>query len=156
MADTLSFLKIPVVFSINENQLTSYSNHIPLNDLVVDGSEVNGPARGILTVHSRFPGNDILLVACDMLELDQYTISNIIQAYTIEDHFDFYVYQDEEYAQPFCGIYTGRGIDKLRVDILSKSFTNVSMQYILNNGDTKRIPIEHKKAFANFNFSPMS
>jgi molybdopterin-guanine dinucleotide biosynthesis protein A len=152
MSGKLSFLEIPVVYSINSNQLASYSHHISTDFLVLDDVNIHGPARGILSVHKKFPGQDMILLACDMLDLDAFTISNIIQVYEEEPFYDYYVYQDVAFAQPFCGIYTSSGVDKLQELIQAEALENLSMQYILNHGKTKRLAIEHKKAFANFNF----
>ena len=152
MADKISFLQVPVVFSINKYQLKSYSGYIAFEDLIVDENELRGPVRGLLSVHTKFPSGDILLIACDMAELDADTIKNLLLAYSKEDIYDFYVYQDEMYAQPFCGIYTAKGMDKLAGRILSQSLTNISLQNVLNNGVTKRIAINNKNAFTNLNY----
>ncbi|MEO5995284.1 MAG: molybdenum cofactor guanylyltransferase [Chitinophagaceae bacterium] len=153
MADKLSFLQSQVVFSVNENQLKKYSDFILPDELIVDDYEIKGPARGLLTVHTRFPDKNILLLSCDMLELDEFTIRNILLVYHQESGYDYYVYQDEDYAQPFCGIYTGKGLNKLEDLIGSQVLTGVSMQYVLNNGLTKRLVIERKEAFRNFNYN---
>lgn len=151
IAAKISFLKVPVVFSINKYQLKSYSEYIIADDLVMDDNEAAGPVRGLLSVHSKFPAADILLLACDMPQLDADTIKNILQVYHNESVYDFYVYQDEMYAQPFCGVYTANGIDKLSERILSQSPANISLQNVLNNGITKRITIKNKNAFINLN-----
>ena len=152
MADKLLFLEGATVFSVNELQLKNYSSFIAPDDLVVDDYEIGGPARGLLSVNRKFRDKDILLVSCDMLDLDEFTIRNILQVYLQEKDYDYYVYQDEKYAQPFCGIYTGKGLGKLRDLIRLQALSSISMQYILNNGLTKRIAIEHKDAFHNFNY----
>lgn len=151
MAEKLSFLKVPVVFSINEHQFKNYCDQIVPDFLIVDDNDLQGPARGLLTLHRKFPSFDILLLACDMLELDERTIRNLFEQYAQDNSYDFYVYQDATYAQPFCGIYTAAGIDKLRTDLASRLLTNISMQYIIDKGHTKRIPIINNEAFSNFN-----
>jgi len=152
MADKLSFLECPVVFSVNKNQFITYSAFISPADLVEDNYDTSGPTRGLLTVHNRFPDKDIFLLSCDMLELDEFTIRQMLGVYQEESDYDYYAYQDKEYAQPFCGIYTSRGLDRLQELIRSEDLVSISMQYVLNNGFTKRLTIEHKNAFRNFNY----
>ena len=156
MADKLAFLQVHVVFSINENQFNNYCLHVLPDDLIVDDHELKGPARGLLTVHKRCPDKDLLLLACDMLEMDSGTIQNLIDVYNIEKGYHYYVYQDEKYAQPFCGIYTAEGINRLDVNIFSQPLKNISMQYILNSGVTRRMAINNKKVFTNYNAAPAS
>src|SRR5438094_4055784 len=151
VADKLSFLHCPIVFSINEKQLKDYSHHISPEYLILDNNNFGGPLRGLLSVNISFPENDLLLLACDMLELDRFTLENVLQIYREEHQYDYYVYQDDEFAQPFSGIYTAIGLKKLHGDIQSGSLTDFSMQSVLNNGLTKRIPIEHIKDYRNFN-----
>src|ERR1700712_1910597 len=74
MADKLSFLEGATVFSVNELQLKNYSSFIARNDLIVDDYKIGGPARGLLSVHRKYPDKDILLLSCDMLDLDEFTI----------------------------------------------------------------------------------
>lgn len=152
MADKLSILKIPVIFSINPKQVNKYSEHISPSQLIVDVNQIEGPARGLLTAHDNFPEDDLLLIACDMLALDAHTIIKLIQTYNAEKAYDFYVYQDENYAQPFCGIYKSAGVKKLQDYIFEKGLASISMQNVLNQVNTKRITIENKTSFANYNY----
>jgi molybdopterin-guanine dinucleotide biosynthesis protein A len=151
MAEKLSFVKCPVIFSINKKQFNSYSHQILSPDLVIDDNTINGPARGLLSVHNRFPHCNLLLIACDMLTLDRHTIEGLIQAFERENSYDFYVYQDQDFAQPFCGIYTAKGLAAGKLQQFSQQVSNTSMQYLLNSGFTKRLTIENKNAFLNFN-----
>ncbi len=152
MADKLSFLNIPVIFSVNPQQVNKYSEHISPSDLMIDDNLIKGPARGLLTAHGSYPELDILLLACDMLDLDAHTIMQLLRIYKAEKAYDFYVYQDENYAQPFCGIYRSAGVRKLQANILENGLISVSMQYVLNQGNTKRITIKSNAAFANYNY----
>jgi molybdopterin-guanine dinucleotide biosynthesis protein A len=151
VAQKLSSFNIPVVFSVNELQVTEYAIHIPADQLIVDSVDVEGPLKGLLSIHASFPENNLLLLACDMLDLDQHTIQQIIKVYETEPGYDFYVYQDEKYAQPFCGIYTAKSLRSLLLKAGEHIVTQFSMQHMLDEGNTKRIPIEDHKAFRNYN-----
>ncbi len=151
MSDKLSFLHIPLAFSVNECQLEIYGSFIRPDRLIADNNSLKGPLRGLLSVHHRFPAYDLLLLACDMLTLDRPTIEKLIAVYREESGYDFFVYQDLKYAQPFCGIYTSGGLTKSTKKIFGQGAKDFSLQSLLNEGLTRRLPIERMKAFANFN-----
>jgi molybdenum cofactor guanylyltransferase len=142
---------IPVIFSINERQQESYRPYISPDHFVTDSVDVKGPLKGLLSVHKKFPGKDLLLLACDMSDLDAPTIQKIITTYLEESQYDFFVYQDLEFAQPFCGIYTSQGLEKEYALALRHNLPDFSLQSMLNNGTTRRIKIEHAAAFRNYN-----
>jgi molybdenum cofactor guanylyltransferase len=171
MADKLAPFAIPVVFSVNQRQFEIYSALIPAGQFVPDAPgntlPVTGPLKGLLSVHQQFPSNDLLLLACDMLDLDGPTIGKMIAAYRASacghtksmDHgerndrgvHDFFVYQGAKFAQPFCGIYTSGGLAPAYARALQAGSRDFSLQSLLNGGKTKRIPIDRMEAFENYN-----
>jgi molybdopterin-guanine dinucleotide biosynthesis protein A len=151
MHEKLAPFHIPVIYSINPTQVKDYSEHISPECLVVDNTEMKGPLNGLLSIQQKFPKTDVLLMACDMLDIDTATIDHVLQEYKKDSTFDFYVYQDEEYAQPFCGIYTGVGLEKVDGRIMIGRLEPYSMQSILDEGYTKRLKITHKNVFRNYN-----
>lgn len=151
MHEKLSALHIPVVYSINPRQVELYSEHISRDVMVIDNSEVPGPLNGLLSVHMQYPHNNLLLLACDMLDLDGATINGIVNDYLSDSTFDFYVYQDEEFAQPFSGIYTRIGLEKVAGRIMVGRLQKHSFQAILDEGYTRRLPISNKTVFRNYN-----
>jgi molybdopterin-guanine dinucleotide biosynthesis protein A len=153
VADKLSLFTIPVVFSINAMQVANYAACISSDKLIVDTIDVQGPLKGLLSVHAVFPENDLLLLACDMLDLDQATIQRMIGVYQTEPGYDCYVYQDTEYAQPFCGIYTSKRLKELLFKAKEHAVNQFSMQKILDESNTKRMLITHHTPFMNYNTS---
>lgn len=151
VAGKLNFLNCPVVYSVNPAQVEAYSAHIPPEHLIIDDNDMKGPMRGLFSVHNRFPANDLLVLACDMLELDHFTIRHLIQVYDGEKGYDFYVHQDKDFDQPFCSIYTGNGLQAIEEFVQAHTMTDFSMQSLLRKGNTKRITIDHKNAFENYN-----
>jgi molybdenum cofactor guanylyltransferase len=151
VAQKLSSLNIPVVFSVNESQFIQYAKHIPANELIIDSVDVEGPLKGLLSVHASFPENNLLLLACDMLDMDTNTIQKIIDIYIAQPGYDFYVYQDEKYAQPFCGIYTSKQLKQLLLKAEEHNISQFSMQKVLDEGQTNRIPIDNILSFRNYN-----
>ncbi|GGA87693.1 molybdenum cofactor guanylyltransferase [Puia dinghuensis] len=144
MGDKLAHHQLPVVYSINKGQLPAYSAILSADSLIVDMDESQGPLNGLLSVHRQFPRHDLLLVACDMQDLDERTIMGLIAAYRIEEA-DCYAYEVEGYLQPFCAIYTAMALARadatMRMD---------SLQAVLRSGNLRRLPGE-PAAFRNYN-----
>ena len=55
IAEKLLSLKLPVVVSINNQQREAYANLFSLDELVVDSIDIQGPLKGLLSVHQKFP-----------------------------------------------------------------------------------------------------
>ena len=188
VAGKLAPFGMPIVFSVNEQQLPTYSSYISPDRLIPDSMAVNGPLKGLLSVHIKFPAKDLLLLACDMPDLDDVTISKVISAYhefntprepppqptpppdsplspspQPPHPYDFFVYQDQGFAQPFCGIYSARGLAKEYISVLHydraappgqpniHDMPDFSLQSMLNKGNTKRLAIDRIAAFRNVN-----
>jgi len=151
MHEKLAMFHLPVVYSVNPHQVLTYAEEISPELLVVDNAEVEGPLKGLLSVHTQFPDKDLLLLACDMLDLDAGSIDHLLQEYMRDNQSDFYVYQDEGFAQPFCGIYTRTGLEKVAGRIMIGRLKNYSLQAIFDEGCTLRLPIRSSHFFRNYN-----
>jgi molybdopterin-guanine dinucleotide biosynthesis protein A len=157
VAGKLAPFGLPVVFSVNKLQMQTYPAFIPSGRLVPDSLPIAGQLKGLLSVHERFPSNDLLLLACDMLDMDEATIGKMITAYREDglpaheapDH--FYIYQEAEFIQPFCGIYTARGLRPVYARAVKGELQEFSLRSLFNEGKTKRLQIEHLEAFENYN-----
>lgn len=151
VADKLAPLHIPVVYSVNEKQLDAYSAFLHPDELVVDDLDVGGPLKGLLTVHKTHPHNNLLLLACDMLDMNEETIRTILNEYEKENTYDFYVFTEVEFFQPFCGIYTAGGLRKILAEAYTHTLKSYSLQTALQNGVTKEVELLDKKAFRSYN-----
>jgi molybdenum cofactor guanylyltransferase len=151
VAEKLLALQIPLVFSINEQQTDAYCQYISPYDIVIDSMTIPGPLRGLISVHKKFPEQDLLLMACDMLDVDAATIKQIIQACLNEPAYDFCVYEDAEFLQPFCGMYTAKGLSVILAKAERSQLTKFSMQHLLNAANIKKIAISNMAAFNNYN-----
>ena len=152
IAEKLVSLNIPVVVSINEQQSESYSRLFSPNELIVDNIDIHGPLKGLLSVHRVYSNKDILLMACDIIDMDNQTLTHLIDQYNSQD-FEFFVYQ-ENYAEPFCAIYTSQGLKPVLEQARNHSLSTFSFQTILDKGKTLRIPITTKSSFRNYNTIP--
>jgi molybdenum cofactor guanylyltransferase len=183
MANKLIPFKLPVVFSINQRQWEAYSAVIQPGQLIIDSLTLPGPLKGLLRVHKLFPDKDLLLLACDMLDLDEGTIRKVIDCY-VEEHGgrqrdqvradgpDFMVYDDGQFVQPFCGIYTAGGLSRACATMSQTGISpaktdsemsqndaaigfvgqsNFSFQRLLGRGKTMKLMIDRVWAFKNYN-----
>jgi molybdopterin-guanine dinucleotide biosynthesis protein A len=139
--------RMPVYYSIRPAQREAYSAIIPPERLIPDALDIGGPLNGLLSVNRHVPGPDILLVACDMLDLDEATLGRLIAVWETRGSgspdVDFFAYGDERLWQPFCSIYTSRGLRKAKA--------RDSLQSLLRVGPTQSLPITDPAAFANYN-----
>lgn len=105
MGDKLARHQLPVVYSINKKQVSAYSAWLPAGRVVVDPDEGAGPLKGLLSVHHRYPGASLLVVACDMQDLDSSTIAQLIEVWRAGNAGN-YAFEVDGFLQPFCAIYS--------------------------------------------------
>lgn len=150
-ANKLKELRIPVVVSVNSSQQESYGELFAADDLVIDASETRGPLNGILSVHDKYPDADLLLLACDMINMTRATLLELIDAYQLNSGYGFYVYHNGDFFEPLCGIYTSEALRKLTQWVKEEQLINKSLQNILAQGETKILPINDPDSFVNVN-----
>ena len=63
-------------------------------------------------------------MACDLIRMDTNVMTGIINAYLNNKRYDFYVYQlaGNDFAEPFAGVYTSRGLQKVDQNTRMMSF----------------------------------
>lgn len=150
ISEKLKHQNIPVVISINRDQQAVYGKILNQEELVIDQLPMHGPLNGLLTVHQQFPSKDILLMACDLIDMNDIILKELITAYE-QNVGDYFAYEEDDFFQPLCAIYTSDAIGSLLERLTSGSLANYSFQYILNNGRTYRLHSSLKKAFTNYN-----
>ena len=151
MAKKLTANGLPAVISINSSQRDSYLNIFPVDSLIEDKADVKGPLRGLLSAHEKFPEKDILLLGCDLIDMDAATLKALINIYITEDSYEYYTYMESDFAETLCSIYTSKALkqvaDKVRLHQLEK----FSLHGLLDSGKTKRIPVKDRSSFRNYN-----
>jgi molybdopterin-guanine dinucleotide biosynthesis protein A len=150
IAQKLKAQGLQTVISINDKQQQPYSQLCSKEDLILDELPMHGPLNGLLTVHRRFPGKDILLMACDLIDMDESILQELITTYE-KNNAEYFAYEKNNFFQPLCSIYTSPALASLLVKLKSRSLANYSFQYILNNGSTFRLENFMSKAFTNYN-----
>jgi molybdopterin-guanine dinucleotide biosynthesis protein A len=154
MVQKLLAVNLPFCISINASQVASYSPFFSEEQLVIDSMAIGGPLNGLLSVHHKYPDNNLLLLACDMINMQQETLSRLIKTFNDEPDHDFYVYQHGAFAEPFCGIYTSDGLKKVLQNNDITALSNMSLQKVFNHGITRRLAIVEPESFNNYNTLP--
>jgi molybdopterin-guanine dinucleotide biosynthesis protein A len=141
---------LPVVVSINEKQQETYGKVFKKEELIVDQRPMHGPLNGLLTVHQQYPQKDILLMACDLMDMDKAILQELICSYEKNDA-QYFAYEENNFFQPLCAIYNSNALVSLTALLMNGSLANYSFQYILNNSNTFRLYSSQQKAFTNYN-----
>jgi molybdenum cofactor guanylyltransferase len=155
VADTkLAALGIPAVISINSKQLEQYSKIFQQEKLVPDqsGIDVKGPLLGLLSVHQKLPEEDLIVLACDMIDMKTNLLQQLLTKYNAGRH-DAYVYSTGEKYQPLCGIYKSGGLKKINEMYQKGSLKRYSMMHVLETLQTEVLSVKEEDAacFNNYN-----
>jgi len=149
----LSALQIHSVISVNKTQVKLYSQIFPADQLVTDNESIplKGPLLGLLSVHRQCPGEDLLVIACDMINMQPSVLQNLLMAYHLNTN-DACVFITNQKIQTLCGIYTSRGLKHLLDLCLKNQLKKFSMVYALELLNPKYIPAHNfSQCFANYN-----
>jgi molybdopterin-guanine dinucleotide biosynthesis protein A len=149
--ENLMVCNIQVIISINNQQAEGYSKIFSRNSMVIDDMNIGGPMNGLLSVHKRFSDQDILLVACDMIDMEESVLQTLRETYKSIHDVDFYAYEVEGVVQPFYAIYTAAALAELLRKHEEGTLGSSSLRYTLEHGNTLRIPTDANLAFTNYN-----
>lgn len=153
-ADKLQQLQLPVVLSVNEAQLARYKQLFQNRILVVDDAtlEIGGPLKGILSVHMLYPQEDLLVLACDMRDMQLNILSHLLDVGTVNTA-EAVVFGNCTSIEPLCGLYKGGGLHKIYEQYRHGLLKKFSMQAVLQSLQTEYLPIPEawQSAFSNYN-----
>jgi molybdopterin-guanine dinucleotide biosynthesis protein A len=143
------------VVSINPSQLAFYQALVSKDKIVIDHAPIEGPLKGIISVHSLYPNHDLLIVPCDMPQLSETTL-NYLKEYILEQGsaYDFIIFNSVPNSlEPFPGIYTSEGLSKVHKIILAKALQKNSLKHMLEIGNTEELNfVGDEQERANLNF----
>jgi len=153
--EKLGALEMCVVLSVNCSQYRDYSPIFTIEQLVKDNEEldVHGPLSGVLSVHLKYPQQDLFVLACDMPLMENKILSQLLDAYRNNMTYDAFVFTNEGEPEPLCAIYRANGLAQI-VQMLQKGqLTKHSMKFTIEHLDSFSIPLqdEQKRYFRNFN-----
>lgn len=147
----LKQLNIPVSVSINPTQLPAYSHFFSPAQLVIDQTNAKGPLKGLLSVHLQYPEDDLLLLACDMTDMDTDTLKVLLDSITSFPGFNYYLYEREDFMEPLCAIYTSGSLKLLYHELTANNLPGFSMHKLIKKGNHKTLPILNLQTFSNHN-----
>lgn len=154
--DKFSHLHIYPLISINQSQVDDYSSYFDKKDLLIDDTSLalGGPLLGLMSAHLRYPNQDILVLACDMVNMSSDLIQELIK--TFHDTPAEAIAFKGDQIEPLCALYSAAGLHKIFSSYTSKSLSKHSMKYVLESLQTIYIPLqeEHQLFFKNFNLPP--
>ncbi|WP_448634990.1 molybdenum cofactor guanylyltransferase [Pedobacter panaciterrae] len=150
----LSSLLIPVSISVNTQQLPIYQILFSTSSLITDDPalSIGGPLKGILSVHLIYPKEDLLVLACDMINMEVDLLDFLVHRYN-DKSADALVFVNEQQPEPLCGIYSAKALDKIYALYMNQELRKHSMKYALDQLDVRYLPVSEKwKAyFDNYN-----
>ena len=151
----LSKLDIEVAFSVNQRQFPSYKRVFFSHKLIIDnpGLKIMGPLVGILSAHADYPKEDLMVLACDMIEMKLEVLNFLFQQYSQEKDYDAWLFKENNIAEPLCAIYSASGLKKIADQNKKNMLEKHSLQYVLGQINVLELSInpEWKKSFSNMN-----
>lgn len=147
----LEQLNIPVNVSINPTQLETYSHFFSAEQLIIDETNAKGPLQGLLSAGLKYPNDDLLLLACDMIEMDIETLKELLEHTLTFPCYDYYVYAQEDFMEPLCAIYPSATLKKLNQQLEQGNLSGFSLYKLIKKGNYKTLPISNIQTFNNHN-----
>lgn len=156
-AKKLQSLHLQVKFSVNASQENPYSNFIRKEDIIIDDNRniaIGGPLNGLLSAHSAYPTADFFVLACDLLSISTRLIEKLKSIELDYPDFEAYVYQNDEFDEPLCGIYRSNGLKRIAQQAEEGELKKHSLQFVLSQLNTYRKTLSptDKSYFKNYNF----
>ncbi|MCZ2483180.1 molybdenum cofactor guanylyltransferase [Aquirufa nivalisilvae] len=140
---------------INPLQTPSYSPHIPPANIILDHPDIvaPGPIQGILSAHLSYPKEDILVLACDIPNMEISCLQDLMEFRNSQPNALAWVYQNGDQIEPMCAIYSANGLEKLTALLEKKELIPTSLISILNRlqAAIKPVSAENTKNFINCN-----
>ena len=153
--DKLSELQLPIIISVNKQQVSEYSAIFSPQQLVTDNDslKIRGPLCGVLSVHLQYPSEDLVILACDMPLMEPLLLKELYNYYLQNPGTEVYIFTNDNEPEPLCGIYTAKGLSKIIALQKENKLVKHSMKFILSQLSVYTVIIkeEQKKYFRNFN-----
>lgn len=141
--------------SIRMEQMNSYKHFFSIEHFIQDNESLgyHGPLLGIMSAHKAFPTKDLLVLACDMIEMKEATLIALLQMQVSNPSYQAYCFMNQGNLEPLAAIYTASGLSKIQDLFLLKDLAKHSMKYVLSVLKTCCIPINptQQSSFHNFN-----
>ena len=151
----INSFRLPVVISVNKEQFKEYSSIFPVENLITDDDllQIRGPLSGVLSVHFKYPDEDLLILACDMPLLETELLHELLALYNQYLSYDAFIYTNDGEPEPLCGIYKAKALAGIYQLYKLNQLGKYSMKYMLEQITTHTTPLpdNKKEFFRNFN-----
>jgi molybdopterin-guanine dinucleotide biosynthesis protein A len=148
-------LDIPVVISVNNNQLADYSSIFNPEQLTVDHANlhIKGPLCGVLSVHLQYPEQDLFVLACDILNMEYVMIEFLYRIFYTDQASEAYLFLNDKEPEPLCAIYKAVALKHIYQMYISGQLPKHSMKFALEQMHVSTFPItdSQKIYFQNYN-----
>lgn len=131
-----------VVLSVNDKQFPLYKNKFHDLEMIVDSNQVKGPLSGILSVFSAYRRFNFLVTTYDRIRFSPPQIQVLLTQFQKYPTYDFYVWKGNHQIEPFCGIYTSQGLDKLYNQSNQGELIGLNLREVLQKSHTQFVPIQ--------------
>lgn len=150
--DKLERLNMKALLSVNASQIRIYREHFSEKQLIEDNLNIpaKGPLLGILTAHLLFPGEDLMIFACDMLGMETEILRKLIERQEEQPEYDAYLFVNKSQREPLSTILTSNALNKIYGMVLKEQENINSLKFALNRLNVCESP-EESKYFLNFN-----
>jgi molybdenum cofactor guanylyltransferase len=128
--EKLSEINIQTVLSVNQNQFNDYQSIFSDQELITDnpGLNIGGPLLGLLSVHSHFPNEDLLLLACDLPKMNAIVLKELMIHYIQKQNEEAIVFKMAE--------QTKQGLAKIIALHSANNLAKHSMKFVLERLNT--------------------
>lgn len=144
--EKLEQLFLPVCVSVNASQQFEYAQLFPEPRLIIDAIPVEGPLGALLSAHNAYPEHDLLIMACDMVDIKLGLVERLIKEFRQrEGEHDFFVFKNGDEWEPLLGIYTREGLQKIFDLYTLHQLAKHSMKYVLELGNAYFSPLQEEE-----------
>lgn len=153
--EKLQSLGLDTWISVNRSQYSVYKKALPNNHFILDSKaiSVKGPLLGLLSAHIRFPEDDILVLACNLLEMEATLFQGLIEEQQGDKIAQAVMYRVEGELQPLCAIYSADMLKRTLSIVEAGCLENFSLKRVLSSFDLAELKCteNEKNTFKNFN-----
>ncbi len=169
-AEKLAVTGIRVVLSVNDRQVARYTRlfsnerlireHFTPDgmglDLISDDPalRLRGPLVGLLSVHKRYPSEDLFVLACDVPLMEPGLLKDLYLRKGQQNDAQAWLYTIDGEPEPLCAIYAAKGLARIIHLYEQQLLSRHSMKYALDQltVDSLPVPEDKKNCFKNFNY----
>ncbi|MBE8720352.1 molybdenum cofactor guanylyltransferase [Sphingobacterium pedocola] len=142
---------LPAFISVNERQLPVYQQQFSNPELIVDCVSAKGPLTGLLSAHFNFPEEDILVLACDMINMDTDTLRTLIRNHVDNKGIAGCFFENNSRVEPLCAIYSSSMLAQIATQLNSGTLIHFALHKIILSFHVSIIPIADHIKFVNYN-----